>query len=166
MPTSLNHQHSFILNRAHFEECFDESVTPLTGPKRHIKTLGFGLMTFALLASPLPSYVGWFFLGLTVLEFLSVRYQRTWWLWRQLMSRAAGNEVTVTLTDKLLITESLGQKRELAWDSLDAITPTARGFLLQRGRARQYLSASGLSPEALAFLTNFNSAHDEAQMEQ
>ncbi|ABM00994.1 hypothetical protein SHAM105786_05910 [Shewanella amazonensis] len=162
MPTSLYHQHSFILNRAHFEECFDESVTPLTGPKRHIKTLGFGLMTFALLASPLPSYLGWFFLGLTVLEFLSVRYQRTWWLWRQLMSRAAGNEVTLTVTDTLLITESLGQKRELAWDSLDAITPTARGFLLQRGRARQYLSASGLSSDAQAFLTKFHRSDDAA----
>lgn len=152
MPTSLEHRHSFILNRAHFEECFDESVTPSTGWRPYVKTLGFALMTFALLASPMPAYLGWFFMGLTMVEFLSVRYQRTWWLWRQLMSRAANTEIQLTVTDTSLITESLGQRRELNWDQLDSIERTGRGYLLCQGKGKQYLSRSALSDEAAAFL--------------
>lgn len=152
MPSSLHHQHRFILNRAHYEECFDESVTPVSGWKPYIKTLGFALMTFALLASPLPAYLGWFFMGLTLVEFLSVRYQRTWWLWRQLMSRAANTEITLTLTEATLTTESSGQPHELRWDALDRISRTPKGYLLHQGKGRQYLSRSALSDEAAIFL--------------
>lgn len=152
MPSSLVHQHSFILNRAHFEECFDQSVEPARGWKPYVKTIGFTLMTFALLASPIPSYLGWFFMGLTMVEFLSVKYQRSWWLWRQLMSRAANNEVSLTVTEDALITESLGQKRELKWSALDKISRTERGYLLHQGKAKQYLSRSALSDDAAAFL--------------
>ena len=152
MPSSLHHQHSFILNRAHFEECFDESVSTAQGWQPYVKTIGFALMTFALLASPVPAYLGWFFMGLTVVEFLSVRYRRAWWLWRQLMSRAANSDIKLTITDTSLITESLGQRRELNWNALDSISRTERGYLLRQGKGRQYLSRSALSDEAAAFL--------------
>ncbi|MGL5145934.1 MAG: hypothetical protein ACRC7Q_00325 [Plesiomonas shigelloides] len=152
MPTPFEFKQSFTLNRSHFEECFDQSVTPLTGLKPYVKTLGFGLMTVALLASPFPGYVGWFFMGLTAVEFFSTKHQRTWWVWRQLLSRAANHDVTLTITPEKLITESLGQRRELEWTSLDSVRRTPLGYLLQSANAKQYLSRSALCAEAAAFI--------------
>lgn len=152
MSTPFHYQADFVLDRSHYEECFDESVPPKSGLKPYAKTLAFLFVGFALIPMPLPYGIGYLFVALGLVEGLSVRFQRTWWLWRQLLSKAANNSATFEMDDEGIKIHSNFVNHQFTWQQIDAIEATSKGYLLKMGKGRTYISGRVLDDAAKAFM--------------
>ena len=152
MTTPFHYSKHFILDKAYYGECFDASVTQAPKLADYYKAIGFLLMGLALLMTGVNAYASWFIVGLGVLEALSVKYKRPWYLWRQMMSKAAGNEACLTLDEEGITTESLYVNQQLLWDSIDELKETDSGYLLRSGNRQHYLSKRHLNNESQDFL--------------
>ena len=85
-------------------------------------------------------------------EFLSIRFNKTWWLWRQMMSKAAGESVKLTIDDKGINSQSLHVNQHILWNDVYNITETDCGFLLQLQKNTTYLSKRCLTQSAIDFI--------------
>ena len=94
MPTPYSYSTTYILDKAHFEECYSQSVIPDPTLKPYYKAIGLFLIGIALIFSGNSLYLANFFVGLGVIEALNVKYHKAWWLMRQMMSKAASNAVS------------------------------------------------------------------------
>ncbi|MGI2259050.1 YcxB family protein [Shewanella sp. GXUN23E] len=152
MSSPFHYQTEFVLDRSHYEECFDETAKPLPGLRPYAKAAGFVLVGFALLALPMEDVIGYLFMGLGVIEGLSVKFRRPWWLWRQLMSKAANHSVNFVLDEEGIKITSDYVNQQINWSQIDSIKLTAKGYLLNIGKGRSYISRRILSDEANAFV--------------
>lgn len=157
MPTSFNYTTTYVLDKTHFSETFDESATPETGIRAYAKAIILAMLGLALLyVAEFSGYFAWFLIGLGVIEGLSVRFKKPWWLARQMLSRAANNKVTLSIDEHGIKTESAYVDSTIAWENISHIQPTERGWLLYQGEKRRgprsYLSNRCLSDEAIAFI--------------
>ncbi|ALS97590.1 YcxB family protein [Lacimicrobium alkaliphilum] len=144
---------TYVLDRSHFSETFDESASLKTGIRAYIKALGLATAGMAVLwLTPFTAYLAWFLVGLGVVEGLNVRFKKSWWLARQMLSRAANNEMTLIIDEQGIHTKSVYVDNTLAWADINDIQPTGRGWLFYQGKARFYLSNRCLSEEAIAFI--------------
>lgn len=148
-------QSKFVLNREHFEECFDQSL--LLGEKPSPR---YKLMTFLLFAGGAiiifgnqQKTVGLFIISLSFVEYFSFRYRRAWWLMRQMWSKNSHNTVTLTISEQGIKTESLYHNSELLWDEIENRVETPKGImLLLKNGAKNYLSKSSLDEQAIALI--------------
>ncbi|MFT7054362.1 MAG: hypothetical protein ACJAU1_001924 [Psychromonas sp.] len=148
-------QSTFVLNREHFEECFDQSL--LLGEKA---TPRYKLMAFLLFAgsaiiffSNQQKTVGFFIISLSFVEYFSFRYRRAWWLMRQMWSKNSHNTITLTISEQGVKTESLYNNSELLWDEIEQWVDTPKGImLLLKNGAKNYLSKSSLDEQAIALI--------------
>lgn len=150
---TFNHTTEFILDRAHFQECFDETALVKTGVKPYAKAiflLVLGLVT-ASFAQKYQSFALFIFV-LSAVEASSVFFAKPWWVWRQQLSRAANSKVTLVIDDKGIATNSVNQKLEVSWLSVKTIEKTAQGIIVHHSNGRSYLSGQHLSDEALVFI--------------
>ncbi len=152
MKESFSYSTTYILDKTHFNECFDESVKIDNSLKPYTKAIGFFFIGVALLLTNTNAYASWFLVGLGVVEALNVKFNKTWWLWRQMMSKAAGNEVSLTVNEQGVITHSLYVNSKISWDDTSEIEATKQGFLIKHSGGTSYLSRSTLSSEAIAFI--------------
>ena len=98
MTQPLDYRTTFILDKSHFNECYEESVQAQTFVRLYGKGLallvvGAGLVLF----SELNPYAAWFVFSLGVLELVSTRYKKSWWVARQMLSKVAKAEVTLKI---------------------------------------------------------------------
>jgi len=101
MNIPFSHQTSFILDKAHYGECFDQSVTIETGFKPYYKAMILFAVELALIFIVGANYYGAFFVvALSALEAVSVRYRKAWWLVRQMLSKASNREVTLIVDEQ------------------------------------------------------------------
>ncbi|PKH03538.1 hypothetical protein CXF72_05700 [Psychromonas sp. MB-3u-54] len=148
-------QSKFVLNREHFEECFDQSLLLGGKPTPRYKLMAF--LVFAggaiILFSDQQKTVGLFIVSLSFVEYFSFRYRRAWWLMRQMWSKNSHNTITLTISEQSIKTESLYNNNELLWDEVKHEVETPKGLMLfLKDGAKNYLSKSSLNEQAIAFI--------------
>lgn len=154
---------SFILDKAHYTECYTQSSTLSHDKKTYFKAsilTVFGL--FILFATPVNAYAAWFVIALGILETVSIYYHKPWWVMRQMLSKASHSEVKLTIDEQGILTESFDLDKRILWTDVNLITKTELGFLVHYsfGKAlsgkdianKSYISSSCLSDDAIALL--------------
>lgn len=154
MNSEYSYTTQYTLDKSHFSECFDESVTIDTSIRAYRKAIIFTLIGVLLLLTGINAYASWFLIALGVLEALNIRYKKPWWLLRQMMSKAANNEVTLTIDTKGISNDSFYVKGTILWQDIVAIKETEQGFLLNQSKTVSYLSKRSLDDEAIAFVVS------------
>ncbi len=143
---------TYKLDKAHFQECFEQSAPPVNN-KDYLKAIilgGLGIALFFVEAE--HYYIPFFIFCLAVVELLSVKYRKTWWVWRQLMSKAGNSSIKLTICESGIKSQSKQVNTDIAWDDLVAITKTDKGFLLKHHQGVNYISKSHLSESMLQLL--------------
>lgn len=143
----------FLLDRAHFQECYDETAIVKKGINAYYKSIF--LFVLALFASSLAKEyktAALFIFALSGIDALSIYFAKAWWVWRQQLSRAANNKVILTVDDKGIATSAVHQKLELEWSSVKRIKRTAQGIIVYHKAGRSYLSSKYVSDEAINFI--------------
>jgi hypothetical protein len=82
MQQSQEQSITYKLDKAHFQECFEQSAPPVD-KKDYLKATilgGLGIALFFVEAE--HYYIPFFIFCLAVVELLSVKYRQTWWVWR------------------------------------------------------------------------------------
>ncbi|BAJ00787.1 hypothetical protein [Shewanella violacea] len=154
MNSAFSYTTQYSLDKAHFSECFDESVTIDSSWRAYTKAIGFFFVGIALLITVMNTYASFFVIGLGVLEWANVKFKKTWWLWRQMMSKAAGNEVTLTLDELGVSSQSFYVKSQILWSDVSEIVNTDRGFLIKHPGGTSYVSKQVLNETALTFINS------------
>ena len=151
----MEYKNSFVLSKAHFSECFDESARlneSLTGKKKAqrypfmvlLTFVGFFIITFI----EQNKLFGFFFIGLAFLEFFSFKYKKSWWLTRQMWSKNSNNTISLLFDDICIQIDSLNIKLKIKWDEIDYADETSLGYTLQlKNKKRHYVSKVTLLPE-------------------
>jgi hypothetical protein len=157
MNTLLPYTSKFILDKAHFNECYSESATLKLSVKAFLKSavlMLFGLII--LLFTPVNAYAAWFVIALGILEALSLYYNQPWWVLRQMLSKASGSEVTLTIDEKGVLSESFYHNGRILWQDVTSVEDTNLGFVLHfnvgKSKGKSYLSKSYLSNDAQQFV--------------
>lgn len=152
----INSEHSsyYILNREYFSECYDESANTSTSLSTYRLALFLIITASALFAVESEPYIAWFVLCLSGVELLSIRYKRSWWIARQMLSRAAGTKVNIRVDDQGIFTESRNLQQSMFWNDISEIKCTPKGFVICHEGNTRYLSKSGLDDQTLCLLSN------------
>lgn len=157
MNSSISFTSQFILDKAHFNECYSESTTLVLSPNVFFKSgvlMLFGLII--LIFTPVNAYAGWFVVALGILEALSLYYHQPWWVLRQMLSKASGSEVTLTIDEQGVLSESFYNKGRILWQDMTLIQKTNLGYVLHfmigKRTNKNYLSKSYLSEDAQSFI--------------
>jgi hypothetical protein len=111
--------------------------------------LGFCLIVF----TQVNAYIGWFIIALGGLEVFSLRYRKSWWLARQLLSKAANTELTLIIDEKGLSSQSVHIQSHIAWADVTKLEKTKLGWLLYHAGGKTYLSQRCLSEGANDFVS-------------
>lgn len=156
MTSSFSYSTTFILDKAHFNECYEQSNTVKRSFFKAGILMAFGL--FILLFTPVNAYAAWFIVALGILEAVSLHYHQPWWVMRQMFSRAAKGEVKLTIDEKGVLSESHYNKSRILWTDLTNLTTTEKGYLLIFAGGKSYLSKSHLSTQAQTYLSEKQSA--------
>lgn len=152
--SSTEHSSSYILNREYFTECFDESAPPAIGLKPYGKAILLTIGSGIFFVAEIHAYVAWFLLALGIVELLSVRFRRGWWVARQMISRAAGTKVSIRVNDQGIFTDNNRHQRSILWSDITEIRSTEKGFLIVHNKGTTYLSKKGLDKDFLDFLAD------------
>jgi len=157
MNSSLSYTSTFILDKAHFNECYSESTTLVLSIKAFFKSgvlMLFGLTL--LLFTQVNAYAAWFVIALGILEALSLYYSQPWWVLRQMLSKASNSEVTLTIDEQGVLSESFYHNGRILWQDITSIQETNLGFILHfnvgKGTGKSYLSKSYLSSDAQFYI--------------
>ncbi|MGX9460790.1 YcxB family protein [Shewanella sp. A14] len=162
MSQAFSYTTEYVLDKSYFEECYQQSITVNPSAKRFLKTAIFALIGLVVLMIDSISqttistketyYLGYFFIGLAVVEFLSIRFNKTWWLWRQMISKAAGEKVSLTIDEKGINSLSPHVNQQILWTDIYRITQTDAGFLIALKQSTTYLSKRCLNQQAIDFI--------------
>lgn len=145
----------FTLNRQHLEESYDQSQPFSKNQKPRVKFIVLLLVVALLIFNFTESQdvLAYFAIALAVLEYLSFRYRRAWWLTRQVWSKNSGNTIHLTIDDKGIKIKSLYINNLLLWDDVSKVDTTEKGLMLTlKNDAKNYLSNSALNPEIITFI--------------
>ena len=143
---------TFKLDKAHFQECYEQSAPPVQS-KDYTKAIIFAVVGVSLFFVEAEHYYFPFFLFcLAILEVFSIKYRETWWIWRQLMSKAANGRVTIIVDEEGITTASEQVNSQINWVDVDSIEQTNRGILLKHQSGVNYISCSHLSEETINFI--------------
>jgi hypothetical protein len=154
MTTPFSYTTQYILNKAHFRECYSQSVITDNSVRAYSKSvlLSAGGL-FLVFYTQVNAYIAWFIFCLGCLEALSVYYHKAWWVMRQVFSKAANSEVTLTIDEEGITSQSVFVELKLEWQAVKALTATELGWLVEHAQGKNYISASCLSEQAIEFLT-------------
>lgn len=158
MTSTNSFSSKFTLDKAHYTECYTQSSTVEHNRKTYFKAnilTVFGL--FILLFTPVDPYAAWFVIALGILETLSVYYHQPWWVLRQMLSKASNSEVSITIDDLGILTESFHVNGRILWTNITDIKETSLGFVIfftlgKGASSKSYLSKSYLTEEAQQYL--------------
>ncbi len=154
MTSPFHYKKSYVLDRDYFTECFEESVTSDKSVKAYQKAIAFFLIGTALLLTGVNAYASLFIVGLGAVEALSVKFKKTWWLWRQMMSKAAGNEVQLVLDEQGIHSQSEYVNSHVLWKDVIEHSSTNRGYLLKQLTGTNYLSKRVLDDNSIDFINS------------
>ncbi|MBA6223768.1 YcxB family protein [Colwellia sp. MB02u-18] len=153
MTQPFSYQTTFILDKSHFSECYDESVPAPTFVVLYRKG-AFLLLIGALLVmfSELNPYAAWFIFSLGLLEVVSSRYKKAWWVARQMLSKVAKAEVSLKIDADSVHISSFYNDNKMKFSDIERITHTDQGWLISHNSFRHYISNRCLNASAQDFL--------------
>ncbi|EAR09354.1 YcxB family protein [Reinekea blandensis] len=141
----------FTLTRDYLAECYDESLPYARKPNVWLPLLAGAGGLYLLIFTSQPTVGGIALLALAVLELAHMRYRRAWWLFRQTMGKNANLQVTLTIDNDGIRTQSTASDTRLAWADIDRVLETEKGLILvQANGAQQYLSKALFTEEQIA----------------
>lgn len=147
--------YQFTLSKDVLIECYDESLphsrhqSPKYGFAGGFIGLGLGLLIFTEIGGVAP----YIMVGLGVLEFISFYYRKPWWLTRQMWSRAANSDVTITLDDNGISSANPYTETQLEWDQIETLIYTQKGFIFVNYKGQQtYLSKAFMPKETEQYI--------------
>ncbi len=152
MHKAIEQSTTYKLDKAHFQECFEQSASPVTR-KDYLRAAvlgGLGVALFFVEAE--HYYIPFFIFCLGVLELLSIKYRKTWWVWRQLMGKSGNQNVELTIDQKGILIKSKHVNNQINWSSITELKKTPKGLILHHQGGANYLSNSHLSPEIQSFI--------------
>lgn len=168
MTSPFSYSHTFLLDKAHFNECYSQSVVIEKSLKAYLKAIILSVFGILLvLFSDVDPYAAWFVFALGVLEAISIYYQQPWWVMRQLLGKSSKGEVTLIIDEKGVATNSFYVKTMMLWENISKIDKTSLGWVIHHEKSKSYISDSCLSEEASAIfekhqvLLNENSNNDK-----
>lgn len=154
MSSPFSYTKSYVLDKEYFTECFEESVTDNRSIRAYYKSIGFFLIGTSLLLTGVNAYASLFIVGLGAVEGLSVRFKKTWWLWRQMMSKAAGNEVQLVIDEQGIHSQSEYVNSHIPWKDITEHSCSDRGYLIKHIAGTNYLSKRTLDANSTDFINN------------
>lgn len=163
MTTEYSYTTKFKLDKAHLEECFDQSVVVNNSIMAYIR--GFSGLMFGIVLLYLQvtvDYISWFVISLGIIELCSTYYRKSWWLLRQMIGKSINSEVTLIIDQQGVTTESIHVNSVLEWHKVSAVEKTELGLILRHSYGLNYLSNSYLSDEAIDFILSKDKAADGA----
>lgn len=153
MSTPFSYSTTYRLDKSHFSETFDESVPADEVKTVYVKPFILALLGMAVLfLTEISGFAAWFIIALAALEFLSIRFRKPWWLARQMISKAANTELTLSIDESGVSSRSLHVESKILWDDVSKIEKTTQGWLLYHAAGKSYLSNRCLSEDAKAFI--------------
>lgn len=155
MTTPFQFQTTYILNKSHFNECFEETAVQDDSFRPYTKAAV--LIIFALvlmIATTISTYMSYFVFGLGIVEALGVYYRKPWWIYRQLLSKAADNEVCLSIDEAGIKTHSAFVELTFAWPDISELGKSQLGWLFHCHGARHYISDRCLTDVAQLFLAS------------
>lgn len=155
MNTPFSYQTSYVLDKSHFSETFDQSHDPSKTRGAYTKAAIITLLgAVFVLFTDFNGYIAWFIVAVGVIEALNVRFKKAWWLARQMLSRAANSEVTLTIDEEAIHSKSYYLQSRVMWPAIKRIEPTPMGWLLHHNQSTTYLSKRVLSEAAQQFVSD------------
>lgn len=156
----MNYQNRFILDKAYFSECYQETFKAKPFYKTYAKAFVLFILANVLFNLPQQNtYIPWFVFFLSVVEVLSCYFHQSWWLFRQMLSKEAKSTVELTITEQAITTQSYYRTNVLLFDDLTDIEKTSCGWILSSKlsskQGRQYLSSSHLSEQVEKHLERY-----------
>lgn len=148
----------YILNREYFTECFNESSVTTNSLKKYSKAIILVILACVFFAAEFEVYLTWFLLALGGVELLSIRYKRSWWVARQMLSRRAGSRVNIRIDDQGIYSDSAHHQQSILWNDIDELKTTEKGFIIIHKGGTNYLSRKGLDKDYLDLVTEKSSA--------
>lgn len=140
----------FELSRSYLAECFDQSLPYGKNAKPNfLLPTGLviaGIVIFLFIQQ--GKLIGSMLIAFSALEFLSIRYRRTWWITRQLWGNTANQEVKLTIDNDGVTAKNSNSTTTLLWVDIERIIETELGLILVAKAGRQqYLSKSLFSDD-------------------
>lgn len=155
MTSEFSYSTTFILSKSYFTECFEQSAKVETFFQAYFKALFFSIFGGLLVIfTPLNPYVAWFLFALGIVEALSVRYKRAWWVTRQMLGKASKGEVTLLLNEEGIKSHSFYIDEMLPWKDITMLSHTDKGWIFHHAKGKTYISSSFLNNDAVKFLTD------------
>ncbi|MFT6985058.1 MAG: hypothetical protein ACJAT7_000865 [Psychromonas sp.] len=151
----MHFETEFLLDRKHLEECYDQSLlfSKNRPPRIKLMTLLVAAAVLILLFGEQQDILAYFLIALALVEFMSFRYRRAWWLSRQVWSRNSGNIIKLIIDDKGIKTQSLYNNSQLLWSDVAEVAETEKGLmLLLKNGGHNYLSKQNLTREVIDFI--------------
>jgi len=153
MPYMQEYKTSFTLDKAYFQECFEQSAVIEPGIQAYKKAIAIASVgALLVLFTEVNDYAAWFIFCLGVLEAVSTHYRKPWWVTRQMLSRASKSQVELIINDEGIFTKSRFDQVDIPWSSIAGIESTELGWLIKHQKGRTYLSNSHLSEETRLFI--------------
>lgn len=144
---------TYLLDKSHFEECFEESVVAERSFSLYFKSLILMVFGFYfVIATAVEPYVAWFMVVLGFVDGLSVYYRKPWWVGRQMLSKAAGTQVTLSMNEQSVKSQSPIIETEILWSDVVSMQKSRQGWLLMHKAGKNYISSSCLTEDAEDFL--------------
>ena len=151
----MHFNYEFILDRQHLEECYDQSQPFARNNRPRFKLIG-GLIIAALILFFFVkglNQASFFLIGLAVIEWISFRYRRSWWITRQVWSKNSGSNIKLTIDEKGINTKSLYINTQLLWKDVSRLDETEKGIMLTLNNGgSNYLSKNSISQDAIYFI--------------
>ncbi|MBA6377695.1 MULTISPECIES: YcxB family protein [unclassified Colwellia] len=155
MSQPFTYSTTYELDKAHFQECFSESVVIVTSISAYKKSIALTVAGMLLvLFTAMNPYAAWFVFALGILEAVSTYYQKPWWVMRQMLSKAAKGNVDLTIDEQGIVSKSFYASLTLLWSDVQLIQNTQLGWLIRHAQGRSYISNKNLSAAAITFLTD------------
>jgi len=159
MSDKFFYQTTYTLDKAYYRECFEQSSKARADLKDYYKAIGLsavgGLLVIFTDVNP---YAAWFLFVLGVIEALSVRFKKPWWVTRQMLSRAANHNVQLTIDKHGFTTTLMGEKQHIGWHDIQQLCQTEKGWLLHTSKGKHYISQLVLSDDASGYLNKKSAA--------
>jgi hypothetical protein len=153
MTTTFSYTTQYTLDKDHFRECYTQSLITDNSVGAYFKSILLSVSGILLvLFTDVNSYAAWFLLLLGALEALSVYYQKAWWVMRQMLSKAANSEVTLTIDELGITSQSLVAELKIEWQTVKALTVTESGWLVEHDEGKNYISNSCLTAPVIEFM--------------
>lgn len=147
---SFSFQGHYILDKNYYLECYDQTAQLKQGKKAYSKALILFLIgCFITFISDEYQVIALFMMALSAIEAFGVLFHRTWWLWRQLLSKASGTRIDFTIDEQKINITSRFNILDIPWEDVVQLVKTSKGFIIERSSDRYYLSASYLSEEVI-----------------